>query len=589
MPLYNDVRIAKNQPAVMRDGVTLHANIYRPDAEGSFPALLTRLPYGKDLFWSTSYLDPVQLAQRGYVVIEQDVRGRFASEGEWTPFEHEFTDGYDTVEWAASLPWCNGRVAMWGASYFGMTQWQAAVMQPPALRGLALGTTWSNYLNGTMFRGGVREWGLMEYWCQLALAPNTLLRKHAHEPQVIMERLPALVQLIDELPERYHTLPLTAFPDPSGTLPYVYDWLRRPVNNPYWHTLSIDHRMDQVTVPTLHIGGWYDAFCGETLRNYQVMVKQAAQNGLPTPHLVMAPWSHGMFGNVVGDIDFGLASSGAFLNYQGTLTDLHLRYFNALFYGETAAWEARPPVELFVMGENRWRGFASWPPADATVEHWYLHSGGSANTAEGDGWLSRQEPDEEPADQYRYDPLNPVPTIGGPVLMPALYRPGARDQRPNEARQDVLCYTSKRLERPLTAIGPVSITLYASTTAVDTDWVARLIDVDADGRAINVTDGVLRASTRHTYPRPGVIEPAPPEAVEPGRVYAYTIDMWATAMTFGTGHHLRVEVTSSNFPRWERNLNTGADNAASVETLVATQQIMHAREYPSVLQLSVLP
>ncbi len=584
MSITDEVSVQKNVPATMRDGTTLLANVYRPGGEaasGEYPVLLTRLPYGKDLLLGTAYLDPVRAAQSGYVVVVQDVRGRYASEGEWNPSVYEFEDGYDTVEWAAKLPGANGSVGMYGLSYFGMTQWQAAVMQPPSLKSLAPGITWGNYLNGSQIRGGVRELGLRFYWSEAILAPDTLLRKYREDPAQLQQQLPALVGVIDNIPEGYETLPLEKLPDPANVVPYMFDALGHDITSDIWNYLNIDGRYDKVEAPTFHIGGWYDIFIGETLRQYEAMKEKASREGTRPPRLLVGPWIHGDFGSTVGDLDFGLASSGLLLNYRGDLTDYNLRWFDATLKGDENALAGRPQVEVFVMGENRWRGYEEWPVPGAREERWYLRGGGV---------LSREEPAEvgESYDEYVYDPRDPVPTIGGSLLMPAVYRAGARDQRPNEERQDVLVYTSEPFEENYTALGAVHAKLYAASSAPDTDFVARIVDVHPDGRSIGVADGIIRASARESYPAPGVIQPVERSPIEPEEVYEYTIDLWATGITFLPDHCLSVEVTSSSFPRWDRNLNTGEDTADSSHSEVARQRIFHQPEHPSHVTLTVV-
>ncbi len=587
MALAQEIIVQKNVPAEMRDGTTLVADVYRPGGEasdGGYPVLLTRQPYGKELPTVTGYLNATRAAGRGYVVVIQDVRGRFGSEGEWNPSVHEFEDGYDTVEWAASLPGSNGDVGMYGASYFGMTQWQAAVMRPPSLKSMAPGITWGNYLNGAQFRGGVRELGLRIYWWESVLALDSLLRGYRKNREKLEELLPAHVYVIDNLPEEYGILPLKDLPDPGGVLPHMFEALDLGVADDVWEYLNIDGRYGDVEVPTFHIGCWYDVFLGETLRQYEAMKEVAAERGSMPPRLLVGPWTHTTtFPSMVGDLDFGLASSGLFLNYNGDMTDYHLRWFDATLKGDEgslAGEPPEPPIEVFVMGENRWRGYEEWPVPGSHEEKWYLHAGGI---------LSREAPAaSDTPDEYDYDPKDPVPTVGGALLMPDVYRAGARDQRPIEERTDVLVYTSEEMAKDYTAIGAVYATLYAASSAPDTDFVARLVDVYPDGRAIVVTDGIIRASARESYPAPGVIEPVEPSPIVPGEVYEYVIDLWATGITFEAGHRIRVEVTSSSFPRWDRNLNTGEDTKDSSHSEVARQRIFHDPDRPSSVALTVV-
>ncbi len=579
-----EIIVQKNVPAEMRDGTTLVADVYRPGGEasdGEYPVLLTRQPYGKELPTVTSYLNATRAAGRGYIVVIQDVRGRFGSEGEWNPSVHEFEDGYDTVEWAATLPGSNGDVGMYGASYFGMTQWQAAVMRPPSLKSMAPGITWGNYLNGAQFRGGVRELGLRIYWWEAVLALDSLFRTYRKDREKLEELLPAHVDVIDNLPEEYGTLPLKDLPDPGGVLPQMFGSLDLGIADDMWEYLNIDGRYGDVEVPTSHIGCWYDVFLGETLRQYEAMKEVAAERGSMPPRLLVGPWTHTTtFPSMVGDLDFGLASSGLFLNYNGDMTDYHLRWFDATLKGNEGSLAGEPPIEVFVMGENRWRGYEEWPVPGSHEEKWYLHAGGI---------LSREAPAAgDTPDEYDYDPKDPVPTVGGALLMPDVYRAGARDQRPIEERTDVLVYTSEEMAKDYTAIGAVYATLYAASSASDTDFVARLVDVYPDGRAIVVTDGIIRASARESYPAPGVTEPIKPSPIAPGEVYEYVIDLWATGITFEAGHRIRVEVTSSSFPRWDRNLNTGEDTKDSSHSEVARQRIFHDPDRPSSVTLTVV-
>jgi len=583
MPIYDRIIVEKNVPATMRDGTILRANVYRPAEGGPFPVALTRLPYGKDFALASAVLDPVRLAGAGYIVVIQDVRGRYTSDGDWRPFEQEFTDAYDTVEWAARLPDADGQVAMWGLSYFGMTQWQAAVTQPPALRALTPGITWGEYRNGTIFRGGAREWGLGLSWPQTALAADSLIRAYGADPTALMQQVGALVGTIDGIPTAYARLPLAESANPSGVTGFAADWLHKSLHDPFWDTLQIDGRYDAVALPTLHLGGWYDCFLGETVRQYAAMRERAEARGTRAPRLIVGPWTHGMFANVVGEVDFGMASNGAFRGGRGDLTTLHQRWFDATLKGDEAGLATEPTVQLFVMGENRWRTYDTWPVPGAQEERWFLASRGHANTRYGDGTLSQTPASGAEADTFVYDPADPIPTRGGATLLhPAIPR-GAVDQGPNEDRPDLLCYTSEPFDTPYTVIGAVSVTLFAASSAPDTDFVARLIDVYPDGRAIGVADGIIRASARDSYPAAGGLAFTAPTPIEPERVYEYTIDLWATAITFLPGHRLRVEITSSNFPRWDRNLNTGDDSATSTTMTTAHQRILHDAAHPSSL------
>ncbi len=577
-----EIIVRKNVAAEMRDGTVLMADVYRPAEVGEYPVLLTRLPYGKDLPRDATYFDPIKAAQAGYLVVVQDVRGRYASEGDFTPFVKEFEDGHDTVEWAARLPGSNGEVGMYGLSYYGKTQWQAAVTQPPSLRSMVPGVTWGNHLNGVQMRGGVQELGVMLFWAMAAIAPDALIRKHRGDPQKIGERLPELVGVIDALLAGggYDVLPLSKLPNPDGVVPFVEGGFGRGVDDPGWDYLKIDDKYDRVDVPTFHIGGWYDCFIGETLRQYEAMKQRSTEAGLRPPRLLVGPWTHADFGSTFGDLDFGLGASGVFVNHRGDLTDRHLAWFDATLKGDESALENTPPVQVFVMGENRWRDYEEWPPPGARTEDWHLRAGGTLTREPGG-------PEDRPS-TYDYDPEDPVPTLGGPTLMAPIHGAGARDQRAIEERPDVLTYTSEPFDAPHTVLGSVHATLFAASSAPDTDFVARLLDVYPDGRAIGVADGIVRASARESYPAPGVVRPTPPSPIEPGEVYEYRVDLWATGVTLLPGHRLGMEVTSSSHPRWERNLNTGESAFDSDRTEIAHQTVFHDAGRPSRVTLSVV-
>ncbi|MBA2693419.1 MAG: CocE/NonD family hydrolase [Rubrobacter sp.] len=572
-----DILIQKNIPATMRDGIVLMSNVYRPADGGPYPVLLTRMPYGKDIPRDFTYFDPVRAAEHGYIVVVQDVRGRFASEGDFDSFPQEISDGYDTVEWAAKLPDSDGRVGMWGLSYFGKTQWHAAETQPPSLASIAPGQTWGNHLNGVSLRGGAQELGLVQYWAQASIAPGNLFRKYAGNREEIAKRLPAVLATADEILAGggYDALPYSELPNAPATLLLG---LGRSVDDKAWDEVNIDGKYDRINVPSFHIGGWYDCFIGETLRQYETMKEKSKEDGTRPPRLLVGPWTHANFGNTLGGASFGMASAGGFINANGDFTERHLRWFDATMKGDEAALEKDPPVEVFVMGENRWRAFDEWPPP-GVEEEWHLHA---------DGGLSRGAAKSSEPDEFVYDPNFPVPTVGGATLLAPIHGSGPMDQSEVEAREDVLTYTSEPLDAEYMVIGAVHATLFAASSAPDTDFVVRLTDVHPDGRSMVVTDGIIRASARESYPAPGEVRPTKPSLIEPGEIYEYSVDLWATGMTFREGHRMRVSVTSSSFPRWDRNLNTGESGADSGRTEVARQKVFHGPEHPSRVTMSVV-
>ena len=356
-----EVLIQKNVPATMRDGTTLMSNVYQLADGGPYPVLLTRLPYGKDQPRDPTYFDPLRAARRGYIVVVQDVRGRYASAGEFGTFPQKSQDGHDAVEWAARLPGSDGTVGMWGLSYFGKTQWHAATTRPPSLRSMAPADV-GNHLNGASLRGGVQELGLVHSWAQGAIAPHQLFRRYAEHPERLNERLLETIGIVDEILAGggYETLPLSSLPDPEGSSRAL--GLGRSLEDDIWDHINIDGKYDLIDVPTFHIGGWYDCFIGETLRQYEAMKTRSHEAEIRSPRLLVGPWAHANFDSTIGDLDFGMTSAGGFIDADGNLTNYHLSWFDATLKGDESALADTPPVQVFVMGENRWRGYEEWPP-----------------------------------------------------------------------------------------------------------------------------------------------------------------------------------------------------------------------------------
>ncbi len=574
-------------PARMRDGVVLRANVYRPEGEGQWPVLLTRLPYGKDLPLGSSVLDPAQVARRGYVVIVQDTRGRAMSEGEWSPFVNEALDGYDTIEWAAQLRYSNGKVGMYGASYFGFTQWSAAVLQPPALKAMVPYITWNDPLNGLVFRGGAMELGTAASW-NLMMGLDVLIRRHRANPQALGRSIYMLAKEMDALgTQGYWSLPLKEYAPLKrhDVAPSIFDTLEHPMDRAYEQIepLHIIGKHEQVTVPTFNVGGWYDIFLHDTLSNFTIMREQGSTPEARQSKLLIGPWTHSGANNPIGEMNFGFGASAAFIDLRIDFISLQVRWFDHWLKGKDTGMVNEAPIKLFVMGANVWRDEQEWPLARAVDTRYYLHSGGQANAANGNGTLSTDAPDGEAFDQYDYDPAKPVMTLGGALLMTPEYRPGPWDQRSTESRQDVLVYTTSVLEQDVEVTGPITVQLWATSSAPDTDFVARLVDVHPNGFAQNLTDGIIRARYRQF---------ASGEAatlIEPGKAYEYTIDLWATSNVFKAGHCIRLDVTSSNFPRWDRNPNTGHDFGVDDEMVVAHQMILHDQEHPSYVTLPIVP
>jgi uncharacterized protein len=553
----------------MRDGVKLRADIYRPDAEGKFPVLLQRTPYDKNHGIEFG----LKGAARGYVVIFEDVRGRYASEGEWSPFMNESNDGFDSVEWAAALPYSTGKVGTFGGSYVGATQMLAAIAHPPHLAGISPVITGSNYHDNWTYQGGAFEQWFNESWSSLALAPDTFNRVVKKHADVAGTRSLPLVDypLFDfgQLPSRLNSTPSLA--------PYFLEWLDHPSYDDYWKRVSIEDHFSEITVPALHIAAWYDIFLGGSLRNYMgIKAHGGTESARRGQRLVVIVGGHAGHGSKIGALEFGQASE---FDHDETT----LQWYDYLFKGVQNEFASGKPVRIFVLGANEWRQEDDWPLKRARNTRYFLHSTGAANglTAggpgrAGQGALSLVAPTAEKPDQYIYDPSDPAPTIGGPLCCAPLPTGiGPQDQRPAEARGDVLVYTSPAFAKDTEVTGPVSLELYVSSSAVDTDFTGMLVDVWPNGFAQNLTSGILRLRYRDSQEKP--------ELATPGKTYHITLDLWATSNVFLAGHKLRLEISSSNFPRFDRNLNTGEEQAHSTRVLKATNVIYHDAAHPSAL------
>jgi putative CocE/NonD family hydrolase len=478
----------------------------------------------------------------------------------------------DSIAWAAELPYGDGQVGTYGASYFGFTQWAAAVERPPALKAMVPFETWRNTFNGLGARGGAMEFGVIANW-HLNMGLNVLLRRYAGDPQALGAAIYAFAEEVDRLGTAgYWALPLCDFAPlrRQAVAPAFFDTVAAaldPTAEPAASAM-IAGRQTGLLTPALNIGGWYDVFLGDTIANFQTMRSQGAP-----AKLLIGPWSHSALGGAVGARNFGMGAQSSFINLQTDLLGLQLRWFDHWLKGIDTGMLAEPPVKIFVMGANVWRDEQEWPLARARPTPYYLHAGGR---------LGPDAPWDEAPDVYMYDPADPVPTCGGATLLTPEFPSGPYDQGEIEARSDVLVYTSDVLGEELEVTGPIEVHLWAVSSAPDTDFVARLTDVFPDGRSINLTDGIVRARYRD------YAQGEAPSLLEPGRPYPYVIDLWATSNVFGAGHRIRLQVTSSSFPRWDRNPNTGHPFGADAELAVAWQTILHDVEHPSHVVLPIV-
>ncbi|ABG05311.1 peptidase S15 [Rubrobacter xylanophilus DSM 9941] len=566
------VALERDVPARMRDGTVLYADVYRPSSGGPFSVILMRLPYDKTQAQSLTYRHPAWYAARGYMVVVQDTRGRWRSEGEFYPFAHEAEDGYDTAAWAASLPRSNGRVGMYGFSYVGATQLQAALGRLPGLRTICPALTGSQYYEGWAYNGGAFALAFNASWATMLAMDDA--RRAGDGPAT--RRLNAAFL---GAPGFYGHLPLSEYPPlkGSGYGGYFFDWLAHPSYDGYWRRWSVDEDYSRIAVPALHVGGWYDVFVGGTVRNFEGLRRSAGSaEARSAQKLLVCPWYHLPWTPLTGAADFGKEARNVVDGWQ-------LRWFDQFLRDEdTGVLDA--PATVFVMGENRWEDYGAWPPEGTEPRDYHLRSGGAANSRYGDGRLDEEPPGEEPPDVYTYDPLVPVASAGGhsccfPVVAPM----GPADQAAVEVLNGVLVYTSAPLQRDLTVLGEVTLTLHAATSAPDTDFTAKLCDVSPDGRSTNVQEGIVRARYRDSL--------SGPRPVPPGEVREYRLSLGPTAHTFRAGHSLRLQISSSDFPQWDRNLNTGGPpgRESAAEARVATQVVLHDRAHPSRLTLPVAP
>ncbi len=574
--------IEKEVEMPMRDGVVLRGDIYRPDTDEPVPAIIKRTPYDKDLgLLKTWNLDPMRFAKAGYAVIYQDTRGRYTSDGDFYPYRYEVEDGYDTVEWVADQPWCSGAIGMAGLSYMGAAQWMAAIAQPPHLKAMVPITIGSqHYMDMMSYKGGAFKAGYLIWWASLFVAPDTLTKKIAAGEATLDDLLQDLAAT-DDIESQVNYLPMADLPllQNKDAAPYYFDWLQRETYDTQPTTIR-DH-YDKIQVPAWNVSGWYDYFLDGTLENFTRMQKEGGSEVARTEQrLLIGPWDHTL-GSAGAGFDFGIFASKAGVDFDGQIE----RYFDYYLKDEENGLPDDAPIRLYVMGEDVWRDEQEWPLARTDYTEWYLHSDGDA--VANNGSLSPETPaDGEATDAYVYDPRHPAPTLGGAVGLPGLLigaNVGYQDQRPLEARSDVLVYTSTPLTEAVEVTGPLTVTLYAASSAPDTDFMVRLCDVHPDGSSRILADGVIRARYRDGYENPTLIEPD--EVVE------YTIDLVATSNLFKVGHAIRVHITSSSFPFINPNANSGKPiwEDTDDDLTPALQTIFHDVERPSHIVLPIIP
>ncbi|ACT93672.1 CocE/NonD family hydrolase [Dyadobacter fermentans] len=547
----NEVRIERHKAVRMRDGVVLYADVYMPATPGRYPTIVTRTPYGvqRDGVHQTM----IKFAQRGYAVVVQDVRGRYESDGKWEPFRDEAKDGYDTIEWAAAQPFSNGKVATQGGSYLGHNQWQAASLNPPHLVAAFPSLASTNIYANWITMGGAFRLSFNYGWGVVRMPNRIMLPQYWHTEAFTPEEL-KYANILMHLPLQDGDLQSA-----GAVVPHYRDWIKHESYDEYWKAISDEERFDKIKVPTYVSGGWFDIFVMGTINGYVGMKnKGATPEARKGARMIIGPWGHGP-SQKFGDVDFTAAAYVDQFETELSFFDYHLK-------GIRNAIETDKPVRLFYMGVNQWRAETDWPIPGTQFKELYL-GGENANSVRGKGTLSFDKPTKATTDTYRYDPQSPVPTTGGNNCCGTPTPAGPRDQRPLEQREDVLVYTSAFLEKPVTIAGPVKMKLHAATDGRDTDWMVKLVDVHPDGFAMPVSEGIIRAKFRKGLDKMKLLTP--------NQVYEYEIEMTGTANVFRPGHRIRVDITSSNFPQFDRNPNTGEPLGTSTKTRIAQQTVHH--------------
>jgi putative CocE/NonD family hydrolase len=545
------VKIEFNRRVPMRDRVELSADIYRPEAPGRYPVILSRTPYTKTS--GSTFKIAKYFVSHGYVFVAIDVRGRGDSDGVFVPYANDGVDGYDAIEWCAAQEWSTGKVGTIGGSYNGIIQWLTAVQQPPHLAAMIPMVSPSD--------------PFVEWPTGLPL-PQTLSWFHFTSGHVAQN-----MEAVDWTKLYWH-LPMITMDDAMGRPNRNWDdEVKHSKLDSWWESRRYQNKFDRVKVPALGISGWYDDEQIGTPLNFARMTgKTIDEQVRRSQKMLMGPWPHAINStSKLGAVDYG---STAIID----LNDTWLRWFDYWLKGIDNGVMKDPPVRIFVMGENVWRYENEWPIGRTQWAKYFIHSSGRANTLNGDGSLSTIEPANEATDGYKYDPANPVPFITDASFAQI---GGPDDYRKVEEREDVLVYTSGALSTDTEVCGPIKVKLFASSSARDTDFMAKLIDVWPDGFAQRLIDGMVRARFRDGMDKPSLIDP--------GNIYGYELDLWNTCQLYKTGHRIRLEISSSAFPKYDRNLNTGASLGETTVMQVAEQKIYHDREHASYVLLPIVP
>ena len=563
------VRFLIDQRVPTREGWELSVDVILPRASGQYPSVFLRTPYESAA--ERSLERGTWWAERGYAFVSGDCRGRYESEGSFYPYHPDGVDGHDTLEWIAKQPWSDGKIGMAGSSYGGLVQWQTAPLGSPHLTAMAAHVICDDYFSNYHYVGGAFQLGLS---VMAGVTFNTNMPVPGFGAVFdygrVWDHLPLIEMDIETI---------------GREIPWYRDWLAHGKYDDYWKEIDTTHQFSNIDVPVFMRCGWFDAYPDATFRLWNGMTSSGkSDKARKSARVLMGPWTHSEPEDTrLGDLDFGPES-------LKVIVEEELRWFDYWLKGIDNGVMDGPPIRIFVMGVNEWRGEHEWPLARTEFTPYYLHSDGGANSALGDGWLSKAEPTDEPSDQFVYNPERPVPSLGGNLSTASWawteagknpITAGPVDQRVIERRDDVLVYTGEELEDDLEVTGPLEVVLYARSSAPDTDFTARLVDVHPDGNAIVLAEGILRARFRKGFDQEVFLDP--------GTVEEFRIQMYPTSNVFLKGHRIRVDISSSNFPRFSRNLNTGEDVGTGTRIQVAQQTILHTAENPSHIILPIIP
>ncbi len=566
-------------PARMRDGAVLRADVYRPKTSDAVPVILMRTQYGKTgaQVEPSRYQTPDWFASHCYLVVVQDIRGQGASGGTFTEFAHDQDDGYDSVEWAAGLPGSSGKVGMYGSSYVGATQWLAATTAPPHLVTIVPANTASDYYDGWTYEGGEFRLAFILPWAMGLATTAAENRGDTATVQALKAASADPTRWLDFRP--FKDLPPMQPASPT-VAPWYFDWIRHSTRDDYWARWSIRDRYPNVRVPVLDVEGWYDAFLAGGVENFAGMVDRGGTpDARANQRLVIGPWDHVDWGRPDSEPAPLLKAIGAVAN--SPINELMLNWYDHYLKGQSNGVGGAPRVDYFLMGANRWKSATAWPLRNTQWTTYYLSGAGGMRDRTG-ALNTSPPPAGQPADVYTYDPAYPAPSAGGHSCCGAQSGPqGPYDQTVVEQRSDVLTYSTAPLTADTEVTGPATVTLWASSSAPDTDFTAKLEVVRPDGGVINLNDGIIRTSFRDSLSHP--------TPTTPGQPYRYQIAVWPTSYEFRAGDRIRVEISSSDYPQFAPNPNTGVPFGQDTVTRSATQTILHDAAHPSSVTLPVIP